>query len=82
MRGLFFGGLLAFLAACSPIQHQETVRQPVGRELVAGVGDVVLRVDRSRDLENIFGRADLYGRKTNEGFSEVGLPIGAGGGHA
>jgi len=36
-----------------------------------GVGDVVLRVNKQRDLENIFGKASIYGRKTNEGFSEL-----------
>ncbi len=38
---------------------------------MAGVGDVVLRVNKTRDLQNAFGKADLFGRKTNEGFVEV-----------
>jgi len=61
----------AALSACGTIEHYEVVEQPVGRLLVAGVGDVVLRVNRQRDLENVAGRADLWGRKTDEGYIEV-----------
>lgn len=71
MRLLLVVSAITLMVACSPIQRHEAVQQPAERELVAGVGDVVLRIDQSRDLENIFGRADLYGRKTKEGFIEV-----------
>lgn len=59
------------LAACSPIQSKPYVSQPMGQSLRAGIGGVIAHVDRKRNLENAFGRADVFGRKTYEGFSEL-----------
>ena len=63
--------LLSTLAGCASIKHTSNAQQPVGQTVIAGVGDVVLRVDRHRDLENFFGKASISGRKTNEGYSEL-----------
>lgn len=35
------------------------------------MGDVVLRLDLKENLPNAFGRADIYGRKRDRGFSEL-----------
>lgn len=43
----------------------------MGQQLLAGPGDLVLKVNKQRDLKNAFGRADLFGRKTDEGYSEL-----------
>lgn len=59
------------VSACAPIEHTQIVMQPVGQPLLAGQGDLVLRVDKQRNLENLFGASDIYGRKTNEGYSEL-----------
>jgi hypothetical protein len=59
------------LASCATIEKQQVLQQPTDRQLEAGVGDVVLQIKKQRDLENAFGKADLYGRKTDEGFIEV-----------
>lgn len=61
----------ALIAACATIEHTAKTEQPIGQPTIAGVGDVVLRVTKQRNLENVFGKADLFGRKTNEGFSEL-----------
>lgn len=63
--------LLAPLVGCGSIEHTATAIQPLGKVLLAGPGDVVLRVDRERNLENVVGKADIFGRKTKEGFTEV-----------
>ena len=63
--------LAVSLAACSTIQSKPYLSQPVGQSLRVGVGGVIVHVDRKRNLENAFGRADLFGRKTNEGFAEL-----------
>lgn len=69
---LFVTTLLAVtLAACAPIQSKVYLSQPVGQSLRTGVGGVIVHVDRKRNLENVVGRADLFGRKTYEGFSEL-----------
>jgi len=61
----------AIVVGCSPIQKFQETQQPTNQSLLAGVGDVVLRIDKSRNLENAYGAADIFGRKTNEGFTEV-----------
>lgn len=47
------------------------LEQPVGQQLVAGPGGLVARIKKQRDLENAFGRADIWGGKTEEGYSEL-----------
>jgi hypothetical protein len=69
---LILTGLFALaLAACSPIQSKPYLSQPVGQSLRTGIGGVIAHVDRRRNLENAFGRSDVFGRKTYEGFSEL-----------
>ena len=63
--------LLAALTGCGTIDRYETAVQPLGQTLVAGVGDVILRVEKTRDLTNVVGKADVWGRKTSEGHIEV-----------
>ena len=60
-----------FLAACGSIERTATVAQSLGQTLVAGPGDVVLRVDREKSLENALGKADIFGRSTKDGYSEI-----------
>lgn len=62
---------LAALAGCAPIEHTTKASQEVNRQQIAGPGDQILHVDRQRNLENVFGQSDIFGRKTNEGFSEL-----------
>lgn len=59
------------LSACAPIQHTADIAQPVNAQLTAGPGDVLVRVDKKRNLTNAFGGSDIFGRKTDEGFSEL-----------
>lgn len=63
--------LAAILSGCGSIERTTSSQQPVDKVLVAGPGDVVLRIDRERSLTNVVGKADIWGRKTNEGFSEI-----------
>ena len=71
MKQLAVLALTATLAACSAIDHTASAKQPIGTALIAGPGDLVLRVDRERSLENVLGKADIFGRKTKEGFTEI-----------
>jgi hypothetical protein len=61
--GLLFVALGAALASCASIQQQAVVSTPVGQNLTAGVGDIVLRVEGRESMPNAFGRADLFGRR-------------------
>jgi hypothetical protein len=62
--------LAIFLAGCAPVQMRSQVDRPAS-ESYASTGDIVLRVNRMDDLPNVFGRADLFGRTRDRGFTEV-----------
>lgn len=69
---VFMTALLAIpVAGCASIESKPYLSQTVGQTLQTGVGGAIVRVDRKRNLENAFGRADVFGRKTYEGFSEL-----------
>jgi hypothetical protein len=70
MKNRFIVAATLALAGCAPIQHTETLATGPSSGY-AGPGDLVARVEKQRDLENIAGRADIWGRKTNEGFTEL-----------
>ena len=59
------------LGACASIDHTTSIKQKVDSILIAGPGDLVLRIERERNLENAFGKSDIFGRKTKEGFTEL-----------
>ena len=63
--------IIALIAACATPQKQEQVFQVRGATLVVGVGDVVLSIERTSDLPNAFGGADIFGRKKAQGATEV-----------
>lgn len=72
MNRLALCAVLAALAgACSPITRYSDARQDVGAELGAMTGATVLHLDRTRDMPNVVGRADVWGRRVNEGYLAV-----------
>src|SRR5262245_39957780 len=71
MRRVLASALALGLAGCSPIVSKQYVAQPIGQRLQAGVGGVIIHMDKKRNLENVFGRSDVFGRKTNEGYAEL-----------
>lgn len=61
----------AVLSACATVDHTSSAHQQLDKNLMPGPGDLLLRIDRERNLENAFGKADIFGRKTKEGFTEL-----------
>jgi hypothetical protein len=60
------------LAGCgATIQTYERLSQDTGRELSTHVGGQILRVQRTQDLPNAFGKADVFGGKVNRGYTEL-----------
>ncbi len=70
-KHILLTAILLAVPGCATIESKQYLSQPTGRTLQAGIGGVVAHVDRKRNLENMFGRADIYGRKTYEGLSEL-----------
>ena len=68
-----FGALLVLLACaylwgCADVQERShIVGGRTGTALTASVGDSVLRVAREKNLPNIAGKADIFGRTTPTG---------------
>lgn len=63
-------GVAIVLASCAPVEmHNRSDRAP--GQSFASTGDVILRVDKRDDLPNVFGRADLFGRTRERGFTEL-----------
>ena len=78
-----FGLLLAvsITAACAKIEHKQLLAEPVGRDLTVAVGGTIATMNKQKDLPNVFGKADLYGRKVDTGFTKLVYegPTGGGG---
>ena len=64
-------GLL--LSGCGTIRTHRTVLQPMGSPLTASVGSSLFRLNKQRDLPNMWGGRDIYGGKVGKGFAEVKL---------
>lgn len=62
---------LLLLAGCGSIEQYQTLEQPTGKVLTAGLGDTILRVENSKSLPNVFGAADIFGRRTSTGTSQI-----------
>ncbi len=62
---------LLFFVGCANIEHSSNISQPLSQTMRAGVGDLMVRIDHERNLENAFGKSDIFGRKTKEGYSEL-----------
>ena len=74
MRNLFALLLLVLtVTGCGTIRTHRTVLQPMGTELTASVGSSLFRLNKQRDLPNMWGGRDIYGGKVGRGFAEVKL---------
>ncbi len=62
-----------FVSGCGTIRTHRTVLQPMGTELTASVGSSLFRLNKQRDLPNMWGGRDIYGGKVGKGFAEVKL---------
>jgi hypothetical protein len=59
------------LAGCGPARQQTRLTTPIGQNLTAGVGDVVLRTEGRESMPNAFGGADIFGRTRPTGFTII-----------
>jgi hypothetical protein len=59
------------IAGCGTIQTYERLVQPTESELNTYIGGPVFRIERSSDLPNVVGKADIWGGKVDRGFVEL-----------
>src|SRR5258705_12942104 len=61
-----------YLSGCTDVQERShIVGAHTGTQLTASVGDTVLRVSREKNLPNIVGKSDMFGRTTPTGVETV-----------
>lgn len=70
-RALLLALLVTAWCACAPIQTYENISPELGPVLETLPGGSMVRIERSKDLPNLFGRADLWGGKVILGTTEV-----------
>jgi len=59
------------LVGCANIEHRQQLAEPSGRITTAPVGGTIATINKQKDLPNVFGRADIYGRKVDTGFVKI-----------
>lgn len=64
---------LVFTAACGAIRSHRQVEQPLGHQLMTGIGGTVFRLNKLGDLPNVYGGRDIWGGKVDKGFAEMKL---------
>jgi len=64
--------LASLLVGCgATIRTYEQIRQPTASDLSTYIGGTVFKVERTSDLPNAFGKADIFGGKVTRGFTEL-----------
>jgi|SRR5690349_8459787 len=62
----------AFAAAgCAQVEQRQRLTEPVGPVMRTPVGGAIATIMKDRDLPNVFGRADIYGRTVDAGFTRL-----------
>lgn len=63
--------ILLILNGCAQIQHYTHFSKPVETLQIASIGTELYRITKTRDLPNAFGKADIWGGKVDEGYTEL-----------
>ena len=64
-------GMALLMAGCAQIKTYEQVEQTKNAQLYTHLGGTVVKVQKTSDLPNIYGKADIWGGKVDEGFTEL-----------
>jgi len=59
------------VAGCAQVQQRQQLAEPVGPVMRTPVGGTIATIMKDRDLPNAFGRADIYGRTVDAGFTRL-----------
>lgn len=70
-RAVYLYIITMLLTGCATTKNYNQLEQPDNKSLIASIGSVIFRMNKSADLPNVFGKADLYGGKVDKGFTEL-----------
>lgn len=65
------GVFALFVVGCAPVEHRQQLSETVGQVTTVPAGGTIATINKQKDLPNIFGRADIYGRKVDTGFIKI-----------
>ncbi|MBI2801529.1 MAG: peptidase [Gammaproteobacteria bacterium] len=71
MRLLTLALVFALIGCGATIQSYEHLSNETRHNLSTHIGGQVLRIQRTSDLPNAFGKADIFGGKVNNGYTEL-----------
>ncbi len=71
MKARFVLLVTFFLCGCSKPLSYNVLEQPQDRILTASIGSTIFRMNKSSDLPNAYGGADIYGGKVDRGYTEL-----------
>ena len=63
--------LAAIASGCAQLQSYEQLDREPNASYTASINDEVFRIHKSKDLPNAFGKADVFGGKTDAGTTEL-----------
>ncbi|GAB6283622.1 MAG: hypothetical protein STSR0008_24060 [Ignavibacterium sp.] len=61
--------LTIIFMSCSSIEYYRNLDQQVNQPLTTSIGGTIFRLNRSSDLPNALGKADLFGGKVDRGYT-------------
>jgi len=71
-RGSWLWIVIALMAGgCAQVQQRQQLAEPVGLVMRTPVGGAIATIVKDRDLPNAFGRADIYGRTIDAGYTRI-----------
>jgi hypothetical protein len=68
---IFIALSMLALGSCAPVEHRQELAESRGKVTTVPVGGAIATINKEKDLPNIFGRADIYGRKVDTGFIKI-----------
>jgi hypothetical protein len=71
LRSIFIAFAAVALSSCAQVEHRQQLAESAGKVTTVPVGGAIVTINKEKDLPNIFGRADIYGRKVDAGFIKI-----------
>jgi hypothetical protein len=62
---------MLWLTCCAQIEQKQTLVEATGKPLTVPVGGTIATINKQKDLPNVFGNADIYGRKVDTGMIKI-----------
>jgi hypothetical protein len=59
------------LSSCGQVERRQQLTENSGKVTTVPVGGAIATINKEKDLPNVFGRADIFGRKVDTGFIKI-----------